>query len=59
MRDLIRWAIAISATLFAFHSHAEAPPKNPFLADSPWPMSHQGPYAQGSSSYPGPTSNSL
>ncbi|WP_444931266.1 hypothetical protein ACJJIF_05635 [Microbulbifer sp. SSSA002] len=29
------------------------PPKNPFLADSPWPMSHANPYSQGSTSLPG------
>jgi hypothetical protein len=31
------------------------PPQNPYLADSPWPMSHRTPYAQGSSPLPGPT----
>ena len=31
------------------------PPVNPFLADSPWPMSHRNPYCQASSPYPGPT----
>jgi len=30
------------------------PPVNPFLADSPWPMSHRNPYCQASSPYPGP-----
>ena len=30
------------------------PPVNSWLADSAWPISHQGPYAQGSSSLPGP-----
>ncbi|PKL37207.1 MAG: hypothetical protein CVV44_16360 [Spirochaetae bacterium HGW-Spirochaetae-1] len=32
------------------------PPQNPFLADSPWPMSHRNPYCQASSPYPGPES---
>ena len=32
------------------------PPFNPYLADSPWPMSHRNPYCQGSSPYPGPES---
>ena len=32
------------------------PPANPYLAESPWPMSHRTPYAQGSSPLPGPDS---
>lgn len=32
------------------------PPKNPFLADSAWPMTHRNPYVQASSPLPGPTS---
>lgn len=32
------------------------PPENPYLADSPWPMSHRTPYAQGSSPLRGPIS---
>ncbi len=36
------------------------PPLNPYLADSPWPMMHQGPYNQASSPFPGPeTSDAL
>lgn len=30
------------------------PPTNPYLADSPWPMTHRNPYCQASSPYPGP-----
>lgn len=30
------------------------PPANPFLADSPWPISHYSSYAQASSRFPGP-----
>jgi len=30
------------------------PPRNTFLADSPWPITHYNSYAQASSSYPGP-----
>ncbi|MBK7976531.1 MAG: hypothetical protein IPK07_25765 [Deltaproteobacteria bacterium] len=37
----------------AVHDGLE-PPLNPFLADSPWPMTHRNPYAQASSPYPGP-----
>lgn len=33
----------------------DEPPVNPFVADSPWPMSHANPYCQASSLYPGPT----
>lgn len=32
----------------------DEPPRNPFVANSPWPMSHANPYCQASSSYPGP-----
>ncbi|MGI9578749.1 MAG: hypothetical protein ACR2OH_11150, partial [Microthrixaceae bacterium] len=35
------------------------PPANPFLADSPWPISHQSTYMQASSDLPGPTRNDL
>ncbi|WP_444901672.1 hypothetical protein ACJJIG_20875 [Microbulbifer sp. SSSA007] len=41
-----------SASIFFNVAIAESiidPPKNPFLADSPWPMSHRNPYNQGSS----------
>ena len=31
-------------------------PTNPYLANSPWPMSHQNPYQQGSTPLPGPSS---
>ena len=30
------------------------PPRNPYLADSPWPMTHRNPYCQDSSPYAGP-----
>jgi hypothetical protein len=30
------------------------PPANPYLADSPWSMTHRNPYCQASSPYPGP-----
>ncbi|MCB1153616.1 hypothetical protein KDL45_08185, partial [bacterium] len=33
------------------------PPTNPYLAGDIWPMSHRNPYCQGSSPYPGPTSD--
>lgn len=32
----------------------DEPPANPFVADSPWPMTHRNCYAQASSPYPGP-----
>ena len=37
----------------------DEPPANPFIADSPWPMSHRNPYCQASSPYPGPKSIGL
>ncbi len=37
--------------------HDTQPPANPFLADSPWPISHQSSYQQASSELPGPTRN--
>ena len=30
------------------------PPANPYLADSPWSMTHRNPYCQASSPFPGP-----
>ncbi|MEW6079869.1 MAG: hypothetical protein AB1724_18830 [Thermodesulfobacteriota bacterium] len=35
------------------------PPRNPFVADSTWPMSHCHPYCQASSPYPGPETSDL
>ncbi len=35
---------------------SQEPPRNRFLADSPWPMSHRNPYNQASSPYAGPIS---
>lgn len=32
------------------------PPRNPYMADSVWPMTHRNPYMQASSPWPGPTS---
>ena len=34
-------------------------PSNPFLADSPWPMTHRNPYCQASSPFPGPTASEV
>lgn len=39
----------------AFADNGNEPPKNSFLADSAWPMTHRTPYVQGSSPLPGPT----
>lgn len=47
-----------SATLIALSaagSALAAAPVNPWLADSPWPVSHQHPYAQAASPHAGPT----
>jgi len=46
----------IGSTLFA--AGAE-PPVNPYLADSPWPMSHRNPYCQASSPFPGPRADGV
>jgi hypothetical protein len=35
----------------------EEPPRNPYLADSAWPMTHRNPYNQGSALLPGPERN--
>lgn len=37
-------------------TNALALPQNPWLANSPWPVSHQHPYAQAASPLPGPAS---
>ena len=36
---------------------ADEPPRNTFLADSPWPITHCNNYAQASSPFPGPSNN--
>jgi len=46
----IVWAQAACVTPLL----ADEPPCSPAVADSPWPISHHGPYAQGSTSFPGP-----
>ena len=35
---------------------AAEPPRNPFLAESPWPIAHRNSYQQDSTDLPGPTS---
>lgn len=42
---------AVATTSFA---DKWEPPQNPYLADSPWPMSHRNSYNQHSSPFPGP-----
>lgn len=44
------------ALLAIISGAAVALPVNPWLADAPWPVSHQHPYAPGSSPLPGPAS---
>jgi len=39
---------------FVSNPHANDVPRNPFLADSPWPIGHANSYAQASSSWAGP-----
>lgn len=52
------WALfsSISLSPAMADTSENEPPKNPFLADSAWPMTHRTPYVQGSSPLPGPTS---
>ncbi len=38
----------------AYLDDGNEPPVNPFLADSPWPMTHRNPYCQDSTPYAGP-----
>lgn len=53
MAYLLSLCVIISTLVSA--ALAVEPPKNPYLADSPWPMSHRNPYNQHSSDLPGPT----
>lgn len=40
-----------SYNISTFDAYKEEPPKNPFLSDSPWPITHYNCYAQASSPY--------
>lgn len=51
--DVLAWSLVPPPNF------TDEPPTNPFIADSPWPMSHRNPYAQASSPYPGPRSIQL
>ncbi len=54
MRSLfLIFALALPLSAAAFSDQLE-PPKNPYLADSPWPMTHRNPYCQASTPWPGP-----
>ncbi|MCX5849565.1 MAG: hypothetical protein NTW65_08965 [Deltaproteobacteria bacterium] len=60
---LLFFLTVFSVKVFAWSvippNFTDEPPTNPFIADSPWPMSHRNPYCQASSPYPGPKSISL
>lgn len=43
----------------SFANDGYEPPKNPYLADSPWPMTHRNPYCQASSPLPGPRASDV
>ncbi|MCG8672643.1 MAG: hypothetical protein MI867_24790 [Pseudomonadales bacterium] len=45
----------ISLNSVAAEVSENEPPRNTYLADSAWPMTHRTPYVQGSSPLPGPT----
>ncbi|MCG8312788.1 MAG: hypothetical protein MI976_06180 [Pseudomonadales bacterium] len=47
--------LLLSSARLAFAVSSNEPPKNTYLADSAWPMTHRTPYVQGSSPLPGPT----
>lgn len=51
--------VGFCITSVAFGGDNLEPPKNPFLADSPWPMTHRNPYCQASSPLPGPTASEM
>ena len=62
MNNRLRWLSGLTCILFvsstvfaagptqdpAMPAPSQSPPRNPFLADSNWPMSHAGPYNQAS-----------
>ena len=51
---LLGTLLAIGSWAAQAQSNKFEPPINPYLADSPWPMSHRNPYNQASSPLPGP-----
>jgi hypothetical protein len=51
IKVLVMVAVSIAISILAGGANEEV--KNPFLADSPWPISHQDAMAQDSSNYPG------
>ena len=52
---LLATLLAVFAIAAATAHAAADPPRNPYLADSPWPIAHHDSYAQDSSALPGPT----
>jgi len=53
--DNQRSGLILNEAACAMINDGYEPPKNLFLADSLWPMSHRNPYQQASSPYPGPS----
>lgn len=53
--SLHRFCLAGVLSIASAFTHAA--PVNPWLANSPWPVSHQHPYAQAASPHVGPASN--
>jgi hypothetical protein len=47
-------AVLFAGCVPAIADDGNEPPANPYLADSPWSMTHRNPYCQASSPYPGP-----
>lgn len=61
-RDIffITWVLFLGVQLTGWgNPMIDEPPKNPYLADSPWPMTHRNPYCQASSPLPGPSATEI
>ena len=54
MKISVKLIFYFSILYFQFNAFAQDIPKNPFLADSPWPIYHQNNYAQASTELRGP-----
>lgn len=56
---LILMVVCLGMSIVLVAEDHQEPPTNPFLADSPWPMTHRNPYCQASSPLPGPTASEV
>jgi hypothetical protein len=53
-RLILLVAVVLAGCVPQVADDGNEPPANPYLADSPWSMTHRNPYCQASSPYPGP-----